>query len=244
MKNQIFEFIYENFEDANSACSVLNTNKHYPVEIWRTRQLSYLTDASLVSPRQESITEILISNEISQVVDFGGGSGWMFRYLSMRGLNVVSRIVIETESSVEWFREFNKEVVWVTKSSLRDLVVMDGKSILYSNSCIQYLEDLDLQFLELLLKPWKFIILEDIPNVENSDFWSLQQYYDYRIPYHFFSLKSLISRIESLGYKLINQIDYSEKYPENWDYQIKNVNTLITPNFPQTLIFCRSDSTR
>jgi putative methyltransferase (TIGR04325 family) len=243
MRNQIFEFTYASYKDAHASCSVLNANQDYPAEIWKSRQLSYLTDASLASPRQESISEVLISNQISQVVDFGGGSGWIFRYLSMRDLQVVSRIVIETESSVEWFREFNKEVVWVTKSSLGELEVMDGKSVLYSNSCIQYLEDLKVDFLDLLLKPWEFIILEDIPNVKDSDFWSLQKYYDYKIPYHFFNLQSLVNQIESMGYKLINQINYYERYPENWDYQIKNVNSLITPNSPQTLIFRRFDST-
>jgi hypothetical protein len=92
-------------------------------------------------------------------------------------------------------------------------------------------------YFEILSFPWKFIILEDLPNIEGPDIWTRQRYYNFCIPYRFFNIKLLINYIESLGYKMQIQSDYKETYPENWEYLIKNGQNLISPNTPQTLIF-------
>jgi len=237
MKNQIFEFVYDSYEAAFQDCIEINTNINYPVDIWKNRQLEYLTKASVAAPRQESITKVLKVNDINQIVDFGGGSGWLFKYLSGISREVESRIVVETEETISWFREYNQEVSWMKNSSLKDLVVRKNTSILYTNSCIQYLDETKSDYFEILSFPWKFIVLEDIPNIDGPDIWTIQRYYNFCIPYHFFNIKSLVSYIESLGYKMQMQIDYNETYPENWEYRIKNGQSLISPNTPQTLIF-------
>ena len=240
MKNQIFEGVYDSYQAAYFDCIEINTNTDYPAEIWKSRQLEYLKKASEGAPRQESITEVLKNEKIDQIVDFGGGSGWLFKHLSKVGYEVQSQIVVETEDAISWFEEFNQDVVWIKNSSLRDFVLKDNNSILYSNSCIQYLDDSKSDFLEFLSFPWKYIIFEDIPNVAGQDFWTRQRYYNFGIPYHFFNIGSLISDIESSGLKLQVQIDYKENYPEDWEYQIKNRENFITPRTSQTLIFNRS----
>lgn len=237
MKNQIFECVYDSYAAAYQECSEMNTDAAFPVDIWKNRQLDYLTKASEAAPRQESITKILKSNDIDQIVDFGGGSGWLFKYLTGVGHEVRSKIVVETEETISWFKGFNQEVSWFKNSSLKDLVVRENNSILYTNSCIQYLDETRSDYFEILSFPWKFIILEDIPNIEGPDIWTRQQYYNFCIPYRFFNIKLLISYIESLGYKMQIQTDYKETYPENWEYRIKNGKNLISPNTPQTLIF-------
>ena len=239
MKNQIFEGVYDSYQAAHLDCIEINTKTDLPVEIWKSRQLEYLKNASEGAPRQESITEVLKSEKIDQIVDFGGGSGWLFKHLSKVGHEVQSQIVIETEDAISWFQEFNQDVVWMKNSSLRDLVVKENNSILYSNSCIQYLDNSKSDFLEILSFPWKYIILEDIPNVTGQDFWTRQRYYNFCIPYHFFNIDSLISDIESSGPKLQAQLDYNENYPVNWEYRVKSSGNFITPRTSQTLIFNR-----
>ena len=242
MKNQIFKSVYDSYEAAYLDCTQFNAKINYPVEIWKSRQLEYLSKASEGAPRQESITKVLLSNDIDQIVDFGGGSGWLFKYLRNLGLEVQSKIVVETEDSIRWFRKFNNEVVWIENSSLSDLVVRENTSILYTNSCIQYLDDLKSDFLDFLSFPWKFIVLEDIPNIMGPGFWTRQQYYDFSLPYHFFNINSLISTIETFGFKLQVKNDYIQTYPENWEYRINNNDILIRPDTPQTLIFGRSNT--
>jgi twitching motility protein PilJ len=56
---------------------------------------------------------------------------------------LVNNIQLETNETISWFKEFNQEVTWMNQSSLRDLVVLEDQAVLYTNSCIQYLEDLE-----------------------------------------------------------------------------------------------------
>lgn len=242
MKNFIFESIHETYHAAYQDCVERNVDINYPVEIWKKRQLEYLTQASHKAPRSESITKVIKCNRIDQIVDYGGGSGWLFRYLANTGYEVNSRIVVETDDSIIWFREFNPDVVWMSSSSLMNLFVQENSSVLYSNSCIQYLGDFNVEFEDILSLPWTFIVLDDIPHLDGRDLWTRQQYYDFNVPYHFFDLKSLIAYIESMGYKILEQAEYCENYPENWQYKIKNAESSISPRTSSSLIFRRLDS--
>lgn len=155
MSSQIFESVYSCFDNARLACAEQNSNKSYPIEIWKKRQLGYLEVASVRAPRQESLTRILDNYEIDQVLDFGGGSGWLFRFLRNAGYRISSQIIGETEDTISWFRRFNPEIIWMDNLSLRKFEVCEKNSLLYSNSCIQYLGDLESDFFDLLTKPWE-----------------------------------------------------------------------------------------
>jgi len=237
--NPIFQGVYERFQEVKFACTSENLGQTYPLDIWKERQLGYLEYASHSSPREESLSKILRSNRINQILDFGGGSGWLFKYLSNIGFEIESQIVVETNETISWFKEFNQEVTWMNQSSLGDLVVLEDQAVLYTNSCIQYLEDLENDFLNLLSHPWKFVLLEDIPNLSNRDIWTRQHYYNFEIPYHFFNLDLIIANIESRGYVLESQNEYLQIYPENWHYQIEHNQNLIIPSNPKTLVFSR-----
>ncbi len=236
MSNQIFQGIYQNYDSALSACERYNLDLNYPIKIWKRRQLDYMSLAKNHSPRFESISGVLAKNSIQQVVDFGGGSGWLFTHLANLGYKINSRIVVETQETISWFKEYNQEVTWITDSNLNELNPIKNSAILYSNSCIQYIETLR-HLKSVLLRPWAYLILEDIPNFNGPDFWTRQQYYNFNIPYHFFNINKLRRYIESLGYRLEASSDYPESYPENWEYKIRGNGLLRVPNSAKTLIF-------
>jgi putative methyltransferase (TIGR04325 family) len=238
MSNYIFQESFPTYERALEFCTGKNINKSFPAEIWKARQLEFLRKAKLgLSPRVESITKILESERDLSIVDFGGGSGWLFQYLGTLGFKSNCLMIVETEESISWFKEKDSDFFWITNNAFFHFELTGDKNVFYSNSCIQYLGNLEAFFEEILTKSWSYLILEDVPNLETQDCWTCQNYYGYMSPYHFFKKDNLISLIESHGFELTQESNYKSIYPAEWKYQIAERNTVTEPGIAKTLVF-------
>lgn len=238
--NSIFKGIYPDHEEAENYSRIVNGDAKYPQEIWKARQLSFLELASTGKvAREEVLSKILRDSGLRNVVDFGGGCGWIFKALEMNGLELAEKTIIETAETIDWFSMINPNLVWqkYDEVDLRD--INTDRAVLYSNSCIQYIPDAYEYLQKLISYDWPYLIFEDIPNVDGNDFWTLQQYYGYSSPYHFFNLNELSIFISSNGYQLVNKFNYSDSFPENWCYQIEHEERTFVPNSPVTLIYQR-----
>ncbi len=238
MSNYIFQECFSTYEQAFDFCEKSNIGKKFPADVWQVRQLEFLRKSRLgISPRAESISEILAKEKDLKIVDFGGGSGWLFQYLKALGYDANCLAIVETDESISWFNKGNIDSVWKTNKELTELELNGQKEVFYSNSCIQYVDKIE-PFLGLILKkPWTYLILEDIPNLENRDIWTCQNYYGYLSPYHFFNINSLISLIENFGFKLTLNSEYQVTYPADWRYLIEEKDSVIAPEMSRTLIF-------
>lgn len=237
-EQSIFRDTYVNFLETKEACENYNFSISFPDDIWRRRQEMFLrTSLSGEAPRPEILSTFLPGKNVRRLLDFGGGSGWLVPFLKSKGIIFDVMDVVETEESITWFSSMNSEIHWIRNKDLQFENIDSSETLFYSNSCIQYLPNLE-EFLGQLLKnDWKYLIFEDIPNVEGVDVWSRQQYYGYSTPYHFLNLDKLISIFQGFNYKVIEKHDYLDDFPEKWRYQIATDESVLVPNVPSTLIF-------
>ena len=180
MSNYIFQELFPTYDKALEFCTGKNLNNNFPVEIWRARQLEFLRKARLgLSPRAESISKILEIERDLRIVDFGGGSGWLFQYLETLGFESNCLMIVETDESISWFREKDSDCIWMTNNEFVHFNLIGDKNVFYSNSCIQYIDGIEIFFKEILVKTWSYLILEDVPNLETQDSWTCQNYHGY-----------------------------------------------------------------
>ena len=240
MKNSIFKGIYFQHEEASRACELANAKTEYPNDIWKSRQLAFLSEASAGrSPRPQILSGHLAKHHVRGVFDYGGGSGWTLTLMESLGYPLQERVIIETSQSISWFKELNPSLKWVNEGDTDSIKEIGSNTVFYSNSCIQYLRNYKDSLTNLLRHRWTHVIFEDLPNFSDRDIWTLQQYYGFWNPYHFFKIDDFTNFVESLGYELILQQNYIDSFPENWDYEIQDKSSSLEPNFPLSLIFKR-----
>ncbi len=142
------------------------------------------------------------------IVDFGGSSGWAYEYLrnSVRELSIFSYAIVEIESVVEHMgaAKLHKPPV-VYKKAAEPLERCD---LLYSNSVLQYCES-NAQLLDLVdrTRP-DYVLLEDLVALGESDFFTLQTYFDTTIAYRFLGFRRLVNDLSSRGYAEILRCPY------------------------------------
>ena len=238
MENYIFKGLYNDSFVCQAAAQIANKDVEYPTEIWKSRQVAFLNSAkSGHAPRPQILSEYLNTGKFENLIDLGCGSGWIISLMQEKGFQFNEMIGIETSEAISWFKDFNPKINWQTLEHFNTADDFANQTILYSNSCIQYFQDLEVVLSELLKHNWDCVIFEDVPNVEIQDVWTNQQYYGFSVPYHFFEANSLIKFIEHLGYELVLKNFYIDTFRGDWLYEIHNPEGNLKPNQPLTLVF-------
>jgi len=168
----------------------------------RPSQLPLLVAVS--SPRSKAFS----------IVDFGGSSGWGFHYLMQCAPNCrVDRYdIIELPSVCEIFEDEalcgNGVVNWLSQPDPIGIGIYD---IVYVNSVLQYLGSAEAErpFFSLVERSKaRYVLIDDFLGVNSPTYYSVQHYYDDRIPVVFRNRNEFISRIENMSYELIMSCPY------------------------------------
>jgi len=209
----IWDGIYLSYED------LISKGKAFTSERWLTRITDQLLDyrndvkrknsASVLPPR---ISELpIIAGEVcpKSIIDFGGSSAWAYEYLknSLPRLSLDSYLVIEIPEIVRYMNDQKLHQPPVSfQTATKEMTSVD---ILYTNSVLQYLPD-DLIFTNLIksTKP-KYILIEDFIGGRFNDYFTIQNYYESRIPVKFRNRDKFINLITIIGYEII----VSKPYP-------------------------------
>lgn len=207
----IWEGVFQNYEEVEKKGTVFSGH------IWKKRIIKQLVDFrkqslenKIVSPPRSSDLPILHSITASNsIIDFGGSSGWNYEFLKHSSLHskIQKYLIIEIDEIVELMKskELQKEPV----TFATHLQKKQAFDILYSNSVLQYIYDDDL-FTQIInnASP-KWILIEDFLGGDFHDFFSVQSFYEDKIPVKFRNIDSFVKKISDTGYKLY----FRKKYP-------------------------------
>jgi putative methyltransferase (TIGR04325 family) len=247
----VWQLKFKNFSDAVLAQKSFNNlffhqsgGGGFDSTQWSKKQASMLDLAQKGElPRPTSIVEFLVGRSIQNIVDFGGGPGWLWAYLVKsnvhHGLNYYNLELESSRIAFEFLTHRLPNMKFIKTSEVANLA--DDKNLLYSNSVLQYFED-NCPLLEVIkyLGP-SCIVLDDIAGDE-EEFYSLQNYYGFLQVNRFLNLKKLILEVSSMGYELLlsrkYEKDFSSKMiPEIWIGSDKVANNKIPSSV--TLVFER-----
>ena len=190
-------------------------------ERWVSRQKRFLELALLGNYERESLLldTNLLESVSGTVIDFGGGSGWLYHKIEKMDFDLSEYINVESvDLHTNCQHDKNNYVFKELGASMSSLKQNPGTVILYLNSVLQYLEN-NSKLAELVrdLSP-TCLILEDVTFSSSDEFFAEQLYYDTTIPYRFVSEKSLISTLESVGLGLSRRVMYKRNIAEGYSY--------------------------
>lgn len=164
-------------------------------------------------PRSSSIFEFLGARPIQNIVDFGGGPGWIWAYLVKSKLHgEISYYNLELDTSRIAFNYLTQEFPRMKFLQMNEVSSLKGyENFLYCNSVLQYFEN-NSALLKLItdLSP-SIIVLDDVAGNE-EEFFSLQNYYGFLQVNRFLNLNKLISEVVGLGYKLTVNRPYEKRF--------------------------------
>jgi putative methyltransferase (TIGR04325 family) len=248
MGEAIFLGKFESYLECHQKCSAKNEESgstQFPKDIWRQRQLQEFDKQRTGQyNRSQTISNFLKIDTFYNILDFGGGSGWLFDRIQSVYAGRFQYYLLETDESLEVFEDINNSraaLVNFTATNLDQFSNSNlsvGENILYINSVLQYIEDPIKQIEKLLnVYPANTIIFDDLVNFESDDFWSCQRYYDHLVPYHFLNLFDFIDSVSRLGFHLIRKVDYEPVFSTGWDCRVDNFGESIFPDRPKSLAF-------
>ena len=185
---------------------------------------------SIVAPLRPCDLPLLCAiTKAQSIVDYGGSSGWVWDYLKECNLeyNIERYIVIEIKNIVDYFNNSN-----IHSNPVRYMTVEEYNgncNIFYTNSVLQYIGD-DTIFFNLIsrINP-DFILIEDFLGGDIDEYYSLQIYYEDRIPQKFRNIGTFISQMKNIDYMLILEKPYITA-------QRGKIRTLSMSNFPKEKI--------
>jgi putative methyltransferase (TIGR04325 family) len=149
--------------------------------------------------------------DASHFVDFGGGSGWVYRSLLQSGRKVDSYTVIDIQEVVDFFETYyeDESVVFQTQYDFLDLTPGPSVDVVYANSSMQYLPDNN-DFLTVLESTHpRFVLLDELLwTRQPSDWFAIQINSNLPVVARFLSLDILDAQLGAIGYTRIFEAPY------------------------------------
>jgi putative methyltransferase (TIGR04325 family) len=216
---------YVNLVDLESTNSIWVSNR------WINRQTDFLQDSiNGISPRNNSV-QTLFGKKLCQLhlVDYGGGSGWLFHNLSNSGFapkKYTNVEIIDLHSSIV-IQDATYDYVAI--EDLNEKTWTESETILYFNSVIQYFNS-NIHLLSLIEKiSPKHLLIDDVTFSQNEEFFAYQKYYETRIPYRFLDKKRLISLLDINGYEIKHNSPYQRIISPEFSYtfEVNNPDFII-----------------
>lgn len=255
-----YQGVFKSFEESNAAIST----SAFESSNWIERQREFLDiaihDGNSKRIRPENLSALLtqLSDKEICIIDFGGGSGWLYFSLPEMTLNKVRKyFVVEKHDLIlgvlphlESVRERESSVVLVKleylstttfdQEWLKSNLSVEKTNILYMNSVIQYLPKLE--FLESILPFFDYVLIEDVTEHSRLSFWTHQTYYDTVIPRKIFAKNELSRKLMYYDCSLIEEMQYVSW--ENTRYVYQDNSRRYKLNNPKSYLYQTALSTR
>ncbi len=208
---------------------------------WVKRQQEFLSESLKGNtPRPHSFLKLLeITDAPISVVDFGGGSGWLFHALSSSGFDLKSYVNVENIDLHETCNQEHFEYSYLPLNEVETYNWKSGNSVLYLNSVIQYFaSDNSLFEITTKINP-KTVLIDDLTPSSSSQFFAYQKYYETRIPYRFVDQNSLIEGMKGQNYHLKGRIAFNRVISPSFSYEFEKADERFSIGETISLIFER-----
>ncbi len=195
------------FDTWQDACSTFDLKKTpWALDSWISRQSDLLKQAQdpaiLIPPRPTNLPLLVAQSDANSVLDYGGGSGWVFETIKKAvGTSKLRRsVVAELASAIPALKALQrncKSVEFVTLDMVEDVGVID---LVYSNAALHYAENLS-KFLSSAeaLEP-KMILIDGYLAHPNAAFYLTQKAYGVEVPVAVRSIPETLNEFESHGF--------------------------------------------
>ena len=208
---------------------------------WVKRQQEFLSESLKGNtPRPHSFLELLeFDDQPISIVDFGGGSGWLFHSLLFSDFKLESYVNVESINLHETCHQKHLEYFYLPPNEIETYNWKSDNSILYLNSVIQYFES-DNSLFEITKKinP-KTVLIDDLTPSSSSQFFAYQKYYETRIPYRFVDQDALIEGMKSQNYHLKGRIAFNRVISPSFSYEFEKADEKFSIGETNSLIFER-----
>jgi putative methyltransferase (TIGR04325 family) len=228
-KNYVWSGIFEDLDGMSFKEMPAFISERWLSQI-NTQLLEYRNGNDQPPPRFSELPVIAAISEVKSILDFGGSSGWAYYYLMKTCCAFTKQIkkysIYELPKLCEYFnvnQTHSDALKYI--SNPNEIVHHD---LLYSNSMIQYMPNEDDLIKSIRNSTPLYIVFENFLGGAFKDFYTEQNYYEYKIAVKFRNTTNFISLIENLGYELIVNKIYLEP--------IRGViNKFDMENFPKNL---------
>jgi putative methyltransferase (TIGR04325 family) len=192
----------------------------YDSERWMARQQLFLDQAKIGGmPRKSNLPILVGATSAQTVIECGGGSGWISKFLG-GGINYLN---LELPSVADYFqREYENldGACFLLDSSEIQHLNLEGTTILYCNSSLQYFEDQKVFDGIVDTTNCDFILLDDVLLSNDTSHFTLQEYYGQKLIVFIETHLNLLNRFQQNGYSLIIDIPYEFKIDEAMEFAI------------------------
>lgn len=198
---RIWEGVYETFEEAQAegtgfACERWIDRINQQLLKYRSERENH---ALVMPPRMSDLPFLVALTAAKRIIDFGGSSGWTYEYLqsAMEQKTIDDYVVVEIEDVVRHVQVAFLHAYPV--SYVTDLNAIYDRaegSVFYTNSVLQYIRDDDtwLQAIDRLKPDW--LLIEDFMGGDFDEYFSLQNYYESKIPIRFRNRSDFLNKLD------------------------------------------------
>lgn len=218
------------FQFATSENLILHDKKYQSENIWisnrwRERQIELLQKSENNDSRPQSITQFLKSEDkYFDIVDFGGGSGWLLHVLLNDEVTIGKYFNIENQNLHTYCNQKHPQYIYLNIDEFRLFPWLGENSILYLNSVLQYFEN-DEELLDIVevISPM-LIVIDDLTRSARDEFFAYQHYYDNKIAYRFIDQIKLVQKLYFHNYFLMAEKPYPRTISPLFDYDFEESN--------------------
>jgi len=185
----------------------------FAVPDWLRRQrdllnstIAALSRLSHEQPRRPSLLPLLVADTSSaakNIVDFGGGCGWVFAACQHARARIEHYTIIELSSVVSEFSPVNEGPLRYCDVSTFLQSPQLRTDILYSNSCLQYQSDNSLLMSVISQCRPSQVLVDELLWSRGEDWFSIQTNSEVKTVSRFVSVSNLARELAMIGYSLI-----------------------------------------
>lgn len=214
----IWEGLYETLEEAETKGTGFASERW--IERINGQLINYRKEneenSLVMPPRMTDLPILAALIDAKRIIDFGGSSGWAYDFLQKTIIQntIKEYIIVEIEEVVTHMKVaslHSAPVLYIsdTNNFFNYKIKDDKVDIFYTNSVLQYIYD-DAVMLKLIekIQP-KWLLIEDFMGGDFDSYFSIQNYYESKIPIYFRNRKNFINSLNE--YNLVLSKPYATK---------------------------------